>query len=105
MIGRSVCISLVLVSTLALGAAAQSTGGPLRDRMIDSAANSFVQQIQSSSCASFASMMQSRKGGGGGSRRTGSMLKQNPAARARFVNRVAGPLLNKMIDCDMLPNS
>jgi hypothetical protein len=33
------------------------------------------------------------------------MIKQNPAARARFVNRVAGPLLNKMIDCDMLPPS
>lgn len=103
MIRRSVGIGFSLVCALAVGAVAQTTGGPLRDRMIDSAANSFVQQIQSSSCASFASMMQSRKGGG--SRRTGSMLKQNPAARARFINRVAGPLLNKMIDCDMLPNS
>jgi hypothetical protein len=106
MFGRTVCMSIALASTLAVGAAAQNTGGPMRDRMIDAAANSMVQQIQTSSCASFASMLQSRKSGGGGGRRsTGSMIKQNPAARARFVNRVAGPLVNKMIDCDMLPSS
>jgi hypothetical protein len=73
--------------------------------MIDAAANSMVQQIQTSSCASFASMLQSRKSGGGQRRSGGNMIKQNPAARARFVNRVAGPLVNKMIDCDMLPSS
>jgi hypothetical protein len=97
-------MSIALACALVVGAAAQSTGGPMRDRMIDAAANSMVQQIQSSSCASFASMLQSRKGGGSTSRKN-SMIKQNPAARARFVNRVAGPLLNKMIDCDMLPPS
>ncbi|MGA8534233.1 MAG: hypothetical protein WB615_09025 [Candidatus Tumulicola sp.] len=30
-------------------------------------------------------------------------LKGNAQARTQFVNIVAAPLLNKMIDCNMLP--
>jgi hypothetical protein len=30
-------------------------------------------------------------------------LKDNPQARTDFVNIVGGPLLNKMIDCNMTP--
>jgi hypothetical protein len=101
MLARTLCIGMALSLALAGGAQAQRNG-PLANQMIDAAANKMVQQIQSSDCASFASMLQSHKNGNGGSKKS-SRLKQNPAARARFVNTVAGPLLNKMIDCDMLP--
>jgi hypothetical protein len=30
-------------------------------------------------------------------------IKNNPEQRAAFVNMVAGPLANKMIDCNLLP--
>ena len=82
-------------------------GAQLRERiknnMIDSAAKTLVSQIQTDSCPEFASMLKSHKGGGGSSSNTSGMLKRDPAARQRFVNQVAGPLLNKMIDCDLLP--
>lgn len=67
------------------------------------AANKFVAKIQGQSCADFAqTMAQMKSGGGSSSSGMSSKLKSNPAARTTFVNIVAGPLLNKMIDCDML---
>lgn len=101
MLARTVCIGMAFTLALGMGAQAQRSGR-LADQMIDAAANKMVQQIHSSDCASFAQMLQSRKSGSGGSKKS-SRLKQNPAMRARFVNTVAGPLVNKMIDCDMLP--
>jgi hypothetical protein len=101
MLARTLCIGMAFMIALGMGAQAQRNG-PMADQMIDAAANKMVQQIQSSDCASFARMLQSHKNGNGGSKKS-SRLKQNPGMRARFVNTVAGPLLNKMIDCDMLP--
>ena len=73
----------------------------MKDKIIDGVANEMVSSIQSDSCAQFAATMKGRKSGGGS--KAGGMMKKDPAARARFVNKVAGPLLNKMIDCDLLP--
>ena len=76
----------------------------MKDRIVDTVANTMVSSIQSDSCADFAAMLKKRKGGGSSSSsKAGGMMKNDPAARARFVNKVAGPLLNKMIDCDLLP--
>ena len=76
----------------------------LKDRIVDSVANDMVSSIQSDSCAEFAAMLKKRKSGGSSNAsKAGGMMKSDPAARARFVNKVAGPLLNKMIDCDLLP--
>lgn len=84
----------------------QAWGQPrerVKDNMIDSAANAMVAEIQNDSCSEFKAMLGSHKSGSKPSR-TGGMMKNDPAARERFVNKVAGPLLNKMIDCDMLPS-
>ncbi len=75
----------------------------MKDRIVDSVANTMVSSIQSDSCADFAAMLRKRKSGNSNSSKAGGMMKNDPAARARFVNKVAGPLLNKMIDCDLLP--
>jgi hypothetical protein len=71
------------------------------NRIVDAAASEMVSTIQSDSCAQFAATLKRRKSG---TSSAGGMMKRDPAARARFVNKVAGPLLNKMIDCDLLPN-
>jgi hypothetical protein len=73
----------------------------MKEKIVNDIANEMVTTIQSESCADFEAMLKRRKGGSS-SKRSG-MLKQDPAARARFVNKVAGPLVNKMIDCDLLP--
>jgi hypothetical protein len=104
---RSISIAL-LSAMFALCLGSQVYGQPrqrMMNTMIDSAANAMVSEIQNDSCAEFASMLQSRKSGGSSKpSRTGGMMKSDPAARSRFVNKVAGPLVNKMIDCDMLPS-
>jgi hypothetical protein len=30
-------------------------------------------------------------------------LKQNPPMRQHFLNRIAGPIVNKMFECGMIP--
>jgi hypothetical protein len=75
--------------------------GTMKNRIFDAAASEMVSTIQSDSCAQFAATLKRRKSG---TSSAGGMMKRDPAARARFVNKVAGPLLNKMIDCDLLPN-
>ena len=69
------------------------------------AGNQFVTKIQGESCSDFAAMMQQMKGGGGSSSGSpmASKLKSNTEARTAFVNIVAAPLMNKMIDCGMMP--
>src|SRR5580704_11819930 len=31
------------------------------------------------------------------------LLKQNPPMRQHFLNRIAGPIVNKMFECGMIP--
>jgi hypothetical protein len=76
----------------------------MKAKMMDSVADTMVSTIQTDSCPEFAAMMANRKSGGDDSSKS-SKMKSDPAARQRFVDKVAGPLLNKMIDCDMLPSN
>jgi hypothetical protein len=97
------------VASMALAASmlVPSSAG-MRDRMktkmMDGVADTMVSTIQTDSCPEFAAMMQSHKSGGDDSSQS-SKMKSDPAARQRFVDKVAGPLLNKMIDCDMMPSN
>jgi len=105
-------VALATVATIAFGAIALPGHAQMRQQMADkfatSAANSFVTKINGESCSQFASTMSQMKGkssAGASSSSSGmsSKLKANPQARSEFVNIVAGPLLNKMIDCNMMP--
>ncbi len=90
-------------ASFAAPAAAQMRMG-MKDKIVDSVANTMVNSIQSDSCAEFAAMLKKRKSGSSSSSSKASgMMKNDPAARQRFVNKVSGPLVNKMIDCDLLP--
>jgi hypothetical protein len=93
--GVALCLSV------AMPISAQMRMG-MKDKIVDAVANELVTTIQSDSCADFAAMLKQRKSGSRSST-AGGMMKKDPAARARFVNKVAGPLLNKMIDCNLLP--
>jgi hypothetical protein len=66
------------------------------------AAHNLVSKIQSESCADFAATMHQLKGNSSSPGRASTIMKSNPAARTQFVNIVAGPMLNKMIDCGMM---
>lgn len=67
------------------------------------AGHTLVNKINGESCSEFASTMAQMKNSKSQSSSMSSKLKANSQARSEFVNIVAGPLLNKMIDCNMMP--
>ena len=106
-IGRRLVVAGVACATFAVSAALPGSAqmrGTMKDRIVDDVANTMVSSIQSDSCADFAAMLKKRKSNSSSkSGRASGMMKSDPEARQRFVNKVAGPMLNKMIDCDLLP--
>lgn len=105
-------IGVAAAASIALGALAApvSAQSSMRQQMADKAAtqagNQFVSKIQGESCAEFGQTMSQMKGKSGsssGSSGMASKLKANQEARTDFVNIVAAPLMNKMIDCNMMP--
>jgi hypothetical protein len=95
--------------SVAVAFAALPVQAQMRQQMADKiavqAAHTFVSKIQGESCSDFATTMSQMKGNksSGSSGSMSSKLKANAQARTDFVNIVAGPLLNKMIDCNMMP--
>ncbi len=101
-------VGFAAAASLALGAIALPSQAQMRQQMADktatAAGNSFVSKIDGESCSQFAATMAQMKGkSGSSSSGMASKLKANAQARSEFVNIVGGPLLNKMIDCDMMP--
>ena len=101
-------IGVVAAASIVLGAIALPVQAQMRQQMADkiatNAANSFVSKINGETCTQFAATMAQMKGkSGSSSSGMASKLKANPQARSDFVNIVGGPLLNKMIDCNMMP--
>ena len=85
------------VSLLAVGAARAQAQYP----MVDKLAARVVQKYQSSSCAELAG-----KRGQPPSpmeQRVVQMMRDDPAMRTAFLDRVAGPIANKMFECRLIP--
>jgi len=91
--------ALLIAFGMSMPAQAQMRGH-IKQKIVMDAADMIVSQVQSESCGQFAAGLKQHKSG---SSHAGSMLKSDPSLRAQFVNKVAGPLVNKMIDCDLLP--
>jgi hypothetical protein len=105
---RTRALGIAAIAGMALAAIAVPGSAQTRQQMADkiatNAANSFVSKINGESCSQFASTMSQMKGkSGSSSSGMSAKLQANPEARADFVNIVGGPLLNKMIDCNMMP--
>jgi hypothetical protein len=102
--------AIATAASIAFGAIALPGHAQTRQQMADkiatTAANSFVSKINGESCSQFAStmgQMKQKSSSGSSSSGMSAKLKANPEARTDFVNIVAAPLLNKMIDCNMMP--
>ncbi len=101
-------IAIAVAAVAVFGATALPGAAQMRQQMADKmatqAANSFVSKINGESCSDFANTMAQMKHKSGATPSPMSAkLKGNSQARTDFVNIVAGPLLNKMIDCNMMP--
>ena len=100
----------VMVASFALGAIAipgyaqSAMRAQMADNVAKQAANQMVTKINGESCSEFAQTMSQMKGkSGSSSSGMSAKLKANQQARTDFVNIVAAPLMNKMIDCNMMP--
>jgi hypothetical protein len=69
--------------------------------VLDMVANKVIEKYQNSSCEQLWAQKGSR------SRRVNrkpiQMLRNDPAMRSEFINRVAAPMANKMFECGMIP--
>jgi hypothetical protein len=99
--------SLIIAVLAAIALVPVGANASIRQNIANGAAtkagNDFVAKIQGENCGQFAATMTQMKGNGSSSSSMASKLKNNAQARTTFVNIVAAPLLNKMIDCNLLP--
>ncbi len=69
--------------------------------ILDAVANKVVQKYQSSSCEQ---LWQNRgKAPGPEEARILNFLKNDPQMRQAFFDKIAGPVMNKMFECGMIP--
>jgi hypothetical protein len=69
--------------------------------MLDMVASKVVQRYQSESCEQLLQKKSEPKPPA--EERVIGLLKSDPAMRTEFINRVAGPIANKMFECGMIP--
>ena len=72
---------------------------------MDKLADRVVQKYQNSSCQD---LIQKKSQPQTGKRemieeKAVEMLRKDPQVRTEFLNRVAGPIVNKMFECGMIP--
>ena len=80
-------------------------GGAQQYPIMDKLADKVVQKYQSSSCQD---LIQKKSQPQPAKRemveeRAMEMLRKDPQMRTEFLNRVAGPIANKMFECGMIP--
>ena len=69
--------------------------------MVDMVASKVVQKYQSSSCEQL--WANRGKTPGPEEERILNFLRNDQGARQEFFNKIAGPVMNKMFDCGMIP--
>ncbi|HEY2107078.1 MAG TPA: hypothetical protein VGH29_14870 [Candidatus Binataceae bacterium] len=86
-----------LVSAMLLFGGPAGAQYPILDRIADKV----VQKYQNSTCQE----LWQKRGQPKSEReqRAVQMLRGDPQMRAAFINRVAGPIANKMFECGMIP--
>jgi hypothetical protein len=90
-------ISLILVVP-ALCAAGIALG---QGALLDMAANKVIGKYQNSTCEQLWAAKSEPKSAE--EQRAVQFLKNDPSARTAFLNKVAGPISNKMFECGMIP--
>ena len=69
--------------------------------IMDAVANKVIQKYQTSTCEQLWAQKQQPKSPE--EQRVISLLQSDPQMRTAFMNKVAGPISNKMFECGMIP--
>jgi hypothetical protein len=70
-------------------------------RILDMVANKVVNKYQSATCEQL--WQQKGEPKSEEEQRAIQFLRNDPQARTAFINQVAGPIVNKMFECGMIP--
>ena len=93
----------VLITVLALfspsGAEAQPQQYPILDRVADKV----IQKYQQSTCEDLWKKKSEKAPPSAEEQKVIEFLKSDPQMRTIFINKVAGPIANKMFQCGMIP--
>ena len=87
---------LVAVSALGVAGIAASQG-----KLLDSVANKVIAKYQGSSCEQLWAQKSQPKSPE--EQKAVQFLRNDPSARTAFLNKVAGPISNKLFECGMIP--
>ncbi len=98
---KHVCMNVVavIVFTFVFTAIAGAQQFPL----LDDVANKVVQKYQQSTCQQLWQEKASQKAKSEREERLVQLLRDDPAMRAEFFNRVSVPIATKMFECGMIP--
>lgn len=89
-------LTLVVLAGALFGAGIVMAQGMLMDLVADRV----VQKYQNSTCE----QLWANKGKHGPEEQKFiGFLREDPAARQAFINKIAGPVINKMFECGMVP--
>ena len=69
--------------------------------IMDAVANKVIQKYETSTCEQLWAQKQQPKSAE--EQRVIGLLKSDPQMRAAFLNKIAGPISNKMFECGMIP--
>ena len=97
------CMLMSLVQ--ATGVQAQAGQAQSQYPIVDKLADKVIQKYQTESCADLKAKKQEPATAQKSAmeQRVVQELKSNPDMRKHFLNRVAGPIANKMFECGMVP--
>lgn len=88
-------LAATAVAALAIGGIAYA-----QYPVMDMVAQKVVQKYQAQTCEQ---LWQSKGQHGPEEQRLIGLLKQDPQMRQAFFNQIAGPVMNKMFECGMIP--
>ena len=94
----AILLSLPFVSTLNSGYAQQD-----QHPILDKVAAKVIQKYQSTPCAQLKAEKATKAPPTAEEQKAIAFLKSDPQMRTIFINKVAGPIANKMFDCGMIP--
>lgn len=72
-----------------------------QERILDMVANKVIQKYQGATCEQL--WQQKSQPKSPEEQRAVQFLKNDPQARTEFINKIAGPVVNKMFECGMVP--
>lgn len=92
---RSIRVGLFVSASIVAGAVAA------QGMILDMVANKVIQKYESSTCEQLWAAKQQPKSPE--EQKAIQFLRNDPQARQAFLNKIAGPISNKMFECGMIP--